>query len=159
MGVAGEGFFMSIGEEIRKWRSVKRIAMPQLSASIGTPASTIYLWEKNRLAPGAKEIAALAKAFGIPASELTGVTPPVQPEKRMKPTREGEVPAAAPSSDGGSGFDMMLVTRVYHYIRDEAECATPVELTTARNLLQESLKIVKAKIKEQNDRKKAAASE
>ncbi len=149
---------MAIGEEIRKWRSVKRIAMPQLSASIGTPASTIYLWEKNRLTPGAKEIAALAKAFGIPVPELTGIAPPVQPEKKAEPAREDEM-RVAPDLDRGSGFDMMLVTRVYHCIRDEAECATPVELTTARNLLQESIKIVKARIKELNDRKKAAASE
>ena len=148
---------MSIGEEIRRWRSVKRVTMPQLSESIGVPASTIYLWEKNRLAPGAQEIAALAKALGVSVSDLTGVAPPAPPEKKPSPVRRDEAPVVDFDPERGDGFDMMLVTRVYHCIRDEAESATPVELATARNLLQESLKIVKARIKELNDRKKAAS--
>lgn len=158
MDVLG-GILMSIGDEIRRWRSVKCIAMPQLSASIGTPASTIYLWEKNRLTPNTKEITALAKAFGIPVSDLTGAAAPAQPEKKTEPPREdGAAAVLVPDAEHGSGFDMMLVTRVYHCIRDEAESATLVELATARNLLQESLKIVRSRIKELSDRKKTTAS-
>ena len=144
---------MSIGEEIRRWRSVRRITMPQLSEAVGAPASTIYLWEKNRVAPSTQEISALAKALGISASQLTGVSPPVSPEKKSEPPHRNETPAA-PEPERAGGFDMMLVTKVYHSIRDEVESATSVELATARNLLQESLKIVKARIKEQNDRKR-----
>lgn len=157
---------MSSGEKIRKWRSFRRMTMPQLSEHIGVPASTIYLWEKNRLEPNGQELAAIADALGVSTAELSG-----HPQESAPATRSE---AALPSNDTaesrpgeasfenrhprvGGSFDMMLVTQVYHHVRDEADRASPVELTTARNLLQEGLKIVKERIKELNDFKKASS--
>jgi transcriptional regulator with XRE-family HTH domain len=154
------GIFMPIGEEIRRMRDRKRVSMPLLSEAVGTPASTIYLWEKNRLVPDARDIEALARFFGVPVSALTGAPASAADEApETEPPRVAAALDAAQAPNAGSGFDMMLITRVYHSIRDETENASHVELATARNLLQESLKIVKARIKAHNDQKKAASHE
>ena len=159
---------MASGERIRKWRNFRRMTMPQLSEAIGIPASTIYLWEKNRLAPGGEEFAALAQALGVSVSELTGAPaadPQSAPQTAKPPStteiaddRPGEAcesPAEHRTIRHDGAFDLVQVTRVYHHIRDEADRASLAELTAARGLLQESLKLVRERIKELNDYKKA----
>lgn len=150
---------MASGERIRKWRSFRRMTMPQLSEAIGIPASTIYLWEKNRLEPEEAELAALAQALGVSASELTGA--PVENALHTTeaandlPNETHEKPAEHRTARHDAPFDLVQVTRVYHHIRDEADGASLAELTAARGLLQESLKLVRERIKELNDYKKA----
>ena len=155
---------MVYGEKIRKWRSFRRMTMPQLSEAIGIPASTIYLWEKNRLAPEEPEFAALAQALGVSVSELTGAPAEDSPKDAAQATRPqfttenaDAKPAEHRSVRHDGSFDMMLVTQTYNHIRDEADSASPAELTAARGLLQESLKLVRERIKELNDYKKATS--
>jgi transcriptional regulator with XRE-family HTH domain len=150
---------MPIGEEIRRMRNQKRVTMPQISEAIGAPASAIYLWEKNRLVPDAWEIEALARFFGVPVSALTGAPAPVaEAEISDRPDRPertrphmASAPDAARAPESGRGLDMILVTRIYHSIRDKAENASLVELATVRDLLLESLKIVETRIREYNE--------
>ena len=162
---------MIYGEKIRKWRSFRRMTMPQLSEATGIPASTIYLWEKNRLAPEGEEFAALAQALGVSVSELIG-TPTEDPAASAPqaakaphtteaaddfPNEVHEKPAEHRTLRNDDSFDLVQVTRIYHHIRDEADRASLAELTAARGLLQESLKLVRERIKELNNYKKAMA--
>lgn len=153
---------MSIGEKIRKWRSFRRMTMPQLSEAIGIPASTIYLWEKNRLTPNRQEIGSIAHALGVAVPEIADTAnmplePSVLPrQEEAAPPQVAERELPEPRQERSEDpFDMILITKMYHYIRDEVESASLVELTTARNLFQESLKIIRERIKELNDYKKA----
>lgn len=63
---------MTLGERIKKARWIARMRQIDLAEKIGTGQNQITRWETNRATPRVETLAKIAKATGVPLSELMG---------------------------------------------------------------------------------------
>lgn len=140
---------MSVGQNIKKYRSGKGLTHAQLAVGAGVPASTIYMWETGRIAPTSEQVDRLAEILEVSPDDIAERPRAVrasEPNVTRLGGDDGPSPAASSAPASAPAFDLALVTRVYNVIRDGAPRADAVELATARSILAESLKLVDAAI-------------
>lgn len=168
---------MTPGERIRQLRRARGVTTPQLAEMCGVPAPTIYMWEKDRIVPTSAELAAAMRALGVTdevqdapphdeatlepapdavprASERVSASQTIHLPPRISlappPSVVKDAGANASANEGGA-FDIAAITKAYNVVRDFADGADVIELSTARALLHESLKIVKARLRQLTD--------
>lgn len=167
---------MTPGERIRRLRTARGMTTQQLAELCGVAAPVIYMWEKDKITPDADAFAAAMRALGVesepqacdpqacePIEHASDAEPeaieraPAEPAPAEPPVVHipPRIPLAsttpkAPEARGArtSSNGVALIARVYASVRDFADTADAVELATAMTMLQESLKVVRTRLKQ-----------
>ena len=85
--------FVTIGENIRKYRKAKGLTQSELGKKLGTTQFVITNYERGRNNPTAAKLPDIAKALGVPLEALYGINgTEAPPEKKGSGTRrEAEI--------------------------------------------------------------------
>lgn len=71
--------FVTIGENIRKYRKAKGLTQTELAKKLGTTQFVITNYERGRNNPTAAKLPEIAKALGVPLEALYGMSEPEEP--------------------------------------------------------------------------------
>jgi transcriptional regulator with XRE-family HTH domain len=63
---------MAIPDNIKKYRELRKLSVPDLAKKMGIGKSGIYNWESGENTPGPESLTALAKALDCSVSDLIG---------------------------------------------------------------------------------------
>lgn len=63
---------MPLADNIKKFRELRDMNIPQLADKIGAKKQSVYDWEKGKYAPGKEYIDLLAKVLGVEVKDFYG---------------------------------------------------------------------------------------
>lgn len=74
--------FVTIGENIRKYRKAKGLTQTELAKKLGTTQFVITNYERGRNNPTAARLPEIAKALNVPLEALYGIHVQTTPEEK-----------------------------------------------------------------------------
>lgn len=124
---------MSTGSNIKKFRELQNLNVPQLAEKIGANKQSVYDWENDKYAPSKEYMDSLAKTLGVDVRDFYG-DGNVQPKQSAEQSKS-DVPESVYKDLVEANSDYTLVPKTI--LREEYRIMLKSELDDRAKLLKE----------------------